>query len=114
MDSAELKAEFGKDIVFWGGGVDTRRVLGAGTPEEVRAEVKRRVEDFKPGGGFVFNTVHNIQGNVPPENLVAMWEAVRDPAVQTRTAGQRTRRPGFSYETWLLVYSPQVVTTNGR
>ncbi|MCU0506902.1 MAG: hypothetical protein MUC34_00620 [Anaerolineae bacterium] len=78
MDSAELKREFGKDIVFWGGGVDTQRVLGTGTPEEVRAEVKRRVEDFKPGGGFVFNTVHNIQGNVPAENLVAMWEAVRE------------------------------------
>ncbi len=78
MDSAELKREFGKDIVFWGGGVDTQRVLGTGTPDEVRVEVKRRVEDFKPGGGFVFNTVHNIQGNVPAENLVAMWEAVRE------------------------------------
>ena len=78
MDSAELKREFGKDIVFWGGGVDTQRVLGTGTPDEVRAEVRRRVEDFKPGGGFVFNTVHNIQGNVPAENLVAMWQAVRD------------------------------------
>jgi uroporphyrinogen decarboxylase len=78
MDSAELKREFGKDIVFWGGGVDTQRVLGTGTPDEVRAEVKRRVEDFKPGGGFVFNTVHNIQGNVPAENLIAMWEAVRE------------------------------------
>ena len=78
MDSAELKREFGKDIVFWGGGVDTQRVLGTGTPDEVRAEVKRRVEDFKPGGGFVFNTVHNIQGNVPAENLIAMWEALRE------------------------------------
>jgi uroporphyrinogen decarboxylase len=78
MDSAELKREFGKDIVFWGGGVDTQRVLGTGTPDEVRAEVKRRVGDFKPGGGFVFNTVHNVQGNVPPENLIAMWEALRE------------------------------------
>lgn len=78
MDSAELKREFGKDIVFWGGGVDTQRVLGTGTPEEVRAEVKRRIEDFKPGGGFVFNTVHNIQGNVPAENLVAMWDALQE------------------------------------
>jgi uroporphyrinogen decarboxylase len=78
MDSAELKREFGNDIVFWGGGVDTQRVLGDGTPQEVRQEVRRRVEDFKPGGGFVFNTVHNIQGNVPPENLVAMWEALQE------------------------------------
>lgn len=78
MDSAELKREFGADIVFWGGGVDTQRVLGTGTPDEVRAEVKRRIEDFKPGGGFIFNTVHNIQGNVPAENLVAMWDAVQE------------------------------------
>jgi uroporphyrinogen decarboxylase len=57
--------------------VDTQRVLGTGTPAEVREEVKRRVTDFMPGGGFVFNTVHNIQGNVPAENLVAMWEALQ-------------------------------------
>jgi uroporphyrinogen decarboxylase len=77
MDSAALKRDFGKDIVFWGGGVDTQRVLGSGTPVEVREEVRRRVTDFMPGGGFVFNTVHNIQGNVPAENLVAMWEALQ-------------------------------------
>jgi uroporphyrinogen decarboxylase len=78
MDSAELKREYGKDITFWGGGVDTQRVLGTGTPDDVRAEVRRRLTDFMPGGGFVFNTVHNIQGNVPAENLVAMWETVRE------------------------------------
>jgi uroporphyrinogen decarboxylase len=78
MDSRELKQEFGKDIVFWGGGVDTQRVLGEGTPDEVRAEVRRRLEDFMPGGGYVFNTVHNIQANVPPENLVAMWETLQE------------------------------------
>ncbi len=78
MDSAELKRQFGKDIVFWGGGVDTQRVLGTCTPDEVRAEVRRRFEDFKPGGGFVFNTVHNIQGNVPAANLMAMWQAMQD------------------------------------
>jgi len=77
MDSAELKREFGKDIVFWGGGVDTQHVLGSGTPDDVRAEVRRRLRDFMPGGGFVFNTVHNIQGNVPAENLVAMWETMQ-------------------------------------
>jgi uroporphyrinogen decarboxylase len=77
MDSAELKREFGKDITFWGGGVDTQRVLGNGTPEEVRADTRRRIEDLAPGGGFVFATVHNIQGNVPPENILAMWETLQ-------------------------------------
>jgi len=77
MDSAELKREFGRDLTFWGGGVDTQRVLGLGTPQQVREEVKRRVTDLMPGGGFVFATVHNIQGNVPPENIVAMWETLQ-------------------------------------
>ncbi|MGD8749787.1 MAG: uroporphyrinogen decarboxylase family protein [Anaerolineales bacterium] len=77
MDTAELKREFGKDIVFWGGGVDTQRVLGDGTSQEVRADVRRRIEDLAPGGGFVFATVHNIQGNVPPENIMAMWEILQ-------------------------------------
>ena len=78
MDSAELKREFGKDITFWGGGVDTQRVLGEGTPEKVRADTRKRIEDLAPGGGFVFATVHNIQGNVPPENIMAMWEALQE------------------------------------
>ncbi len=78
MDSAELKKEFGDDVVFWGGGVDTQRVLGDGTQEEVRAETKRRITDLAPGGGFVFAAVHNIQGNVPPENIMAMWETLQE------------------------------------
>jgi uroporphyrinogen decarboxylase len=78
MDSAELKAEFGKDIVFWGGGIDTQRVLGEGTPEEVRADTRLRIHDLAPGGGFVFATVHNIQGNVPPENIMAMWQTLQE------------------------------------
>jgi uroporphyrinogen decarboxylase len=78
MDTAELKREFGKDIVFWGGGVDTQRVLWAGTPDEVRAEVRHRLDDLMPGGGFVFAATHNIQGDVPAENLVAMWETLRE------------------------------------
>jgi len=77
MDSAELKREFGKDITFWGGGVDTQRVLGVGTPDQVREDVKRRLNDLMPGGGFIFNTVHNIQGNVPVENIIAMWETLQ-------------------------------------
>ena len=83
MDSAELKREFGKDLVFWGGGVDTQYVLGTGSPEDVRNEVRRRLRDFMPGGGFVFATVHNIQPNVPPENLIAMFETVRTYGIYT-------------------------------
>ena len=78
MDTAGLKREYGRDLVFWGGGVDTQRVLGRGTPDEVRAEVRRRIGDLAPGGGFVFATVHNIQPDVPPENILAMHEAVRE------------------------------------
>lgn len=78
MDTAALKRDFGRDLVFWGGGVDTQRVLGGGTPDEVRGEVTRRVADLAPGGGFVFASVHNIQANVPAENLGAMWETVEE------------------------------------
>ena len=77
MDTKELKKEFGKDLTFWGGGVDTQHVLPFGSPQEVRDEVKRRIDDLAPGGGFVFNTVHNIQSDVPPENFMAMWEALQ-------------------------------------
>jgi len=78
MDSAELKREFGNEITFWGGGVDTQRILGDGTSQEVRDDVKRRIEDLAPGGGFVFATVHNIQPDVPPENIMAMWETLEE------------------------------------
>jgi len=74
MDPHELKAEFGDDIIFWGGGANTQYVLGVGSPEEVRANVTELVTAFKPGGGFVFNQVHNIMGDVPPENIVAMLD----------------------------------------
>lgn len=75
MDLKELKQEFGRDLVFWGGGIDTQQVLGSGTPEQVKADVRRNIEALAPGGGFVFATVHDIQANVPPENIMAMWEA---------------------------------------
>ncbi|MCL6431596.1 MAG: uroporphyrinogen decarboxylase family protein [Anaerolineae bacterium] len=78
MDPRELKARFGDRLTFWGGGVDTQRTLPFGTPEEVRAEVRERIRTFGPGGGFVFNTVHNVQARVPVENLVSLYEAVRD------------------------------------
>jgi uroporphyrinogen decarboxylase len=77
MDSKRLKKEFGDALSFWGGGVDTQSVLPNGTPQQVQDEVKRRIEDLAPGGGFVFNTVHNIQADVPPENILAMREAVQ-------------------------------------
>jgi uroporphyrinogen decarboxylase len=78
MDTKKLKKEFGKDITFWGGGVDTQRVLPFGTPHEVKEEVKKRIENLAPGGGFVFSTVHNIQADVPPQNIIAMWEALQE------------------------------------
>jgi uroporphyrinogen decarboxylase len=86
MDSAELKRDFGRDIIFWGGGIDTQRVLGTGTPEQVRADTRRRIEDLAPGGGFVFATVHNIQGNVSPENIMAMWETLQEYGVYNKVA----------------------------
>jgi uroporphyrinogen decarboxylase len=75
MDLHELKREFGQDLVFWGGGVDTQGVLGTASPDEVRDHVRHNIEALAPGGGFVFATVHDIQANVPPENIMAMWEA---------------------------------------
>ncbi len=77
MDPGELKREFGKELTFWGGGVDTQRTLPFGTPEEVREETKRRIEELAPGGGFIFSAVHNIQADVPPENIMAMWETLQ-------------------------------------
>lgn len=73
-----LKRDFGDRIVFWGGGVDTQRTLPFGTPAQVRAEVTERLKAFSPGGGFVFNTIHNIQARTPVENIVAMCDAIRD------------------------------------
>jgi len=78
MDPKALKQRYGQQITFWGGGVDTQKTLPFGTPEEVREEVKRRLEIFMPGGGFVFNSVHNIQANTPIENMLAMWETVKE------------------------------------
>ena len=77
MDAADLKASFGGRLVFWGGGCDTRQVLGEGTPDEVARHTRKQVEALAPHGGFVFQQVHNIQANVPPENIIAMFDAVR-------------------------------------
>ena len=75
MAPLALKARFGRDLVFWGGGIDAQHVLPHATPEGVREHVCRNIAAFKPGGGYVFNNVHNIQAGVPPENVVAMYEA---------------------------------------
>ncbi|MCL2118509.1 MAG: hypothetical protein FWH27_08800 [Planctomycetaceae bacterium] len=77
MDPKRLKTEFGDQLVFWGGGIDTQKTLPFGTPGEVRDEVRERIDIFAPGGGFVFNTIHNIQALTPIENLAAMFEAVK-------------------------------------
>jgi len=78
MDTRQLKAEFGRDLVFWGGGVDTQHVLPFGMPQEVSDEVRRRIDDLAPGGGFVFAAVHNIQALVPPENIVAAFDTAQE------------------------------------
>jgi uroporphyrinogen decarboxylase len=75
MDAKELKREFGKDIVFWGGGCDTQEVLPYQSPEQVRKHIREQVSILSPGGGFVFQQVHNILAHVPPENVVAMFDA---------------------------------------
>ena len=73
-----LKKEFGKDIVFWGGGVDTQKTFAFGKAEQVREEVLEMCRIFSEGGGFVFNTIHNIQAMTPVENVVAMIDAVKE------------------------------------
>jgi hypothetical protein len=78
MDPKKLKQRYGRDLVFWGGGIDTQHVLPFGKPEEVRDQVLRNCEIFSKDGGFVFNTVHNIQANVPVENVVAMLDAIQE------------------------------------
>ncbi len=77
MNLMRLKKEFGKDLVFWGGGVDTQDTLPHGTPEQVADEVKKNIEILAPGGGFVFAAVHNIQADVPAENFWAMWDRAK-------------------------------------
>jgi hypothetical protein len=78
MEPEKLKAKYGDRLVFWGGGVDTQQVLPFGTPQQVREQVLRRCEIFAPGGGFVFNTIHNIQAGTPVDNIVAMLDALRN------------------------------------
>lgn len=78
MEPVQLKKDFGKDVVFWGGGVDTQHILPNGTSQEVKDDVKRNIEALAPGGGYVFSSVHNIQAEVPPQNFAAMVEALKE------------------------------------
>ncbi len=78
MDPVRLKKEFGDQLVFWGGGVDTQKTLPFGTPDEVYSQVRERIEIFDHDGGFVFNAIHNVQSNVPVENILAMFKAIDD------------------------------------
>ena len=78
MDPKQLKEEFGKQITFWGGGCDTQHVLPFATPGEVAQHVREQIEAFAPGGGFVFNQIHNIQADIAPENIIAMYDTARE------------------------------------
>lgn len=78
MEPVALKRDFGDALTFWGGGVDTQGVLPHGTPAQVKDDVRRNIEALAPGGGYVFNTVHNIQADVPPANIIALWEALHE------------------------------------
>jgi len=77
MEPSRLKKDFGKDLVFWGGGVDTQKILPSGTIAEVADDVKKNIDALAPDGGFVFATVHNIQSEVPPQNIMSMWETLQ-------------------------------------
>ncbi len=78
MDLKELKNDFGRDLVFWGGGVNTQSTLRDGSPQIVKDEVKKIIDILAPGGGFVFTTIHNIQEDIPPENFWAMWDTLME------------------------------------
>ena len=78
MDPKSLKQNHGDKITFWGGGVDTQHTLPFGSPDDVRAQVRDRIETFGPGGGFIFNPTHNVQAQTPPENLAALYETLRE------------------------------------
>ncbi|OHB68398.1 MAG: hypothetical protein A2Y77_10435 [Planctomycetes bacterium RBG_13_62_9] len=91
MDPTLLKQRYGRDLTFWGGGCDAQHLLASATPERVREEVRRNLEIFKPGGGYVFNSIHNIQADVPPENMVALFDAAYEFGSYGDSAGGRRR-----------------------
>jgi len=77
-DTKRFKTEYGKDLTIWGGSCDTQFVLPFGTPQQVRDETKRRIDDLAPGGGFIFAPIHVIQNGVPPANIMAWWETLQE------------------------------------
>lgn len=77
MDTKKFKQEFGNDLTIWGGSCDTQKVMPYGTPDGVREETKKRIDDLAPGGGFIFAPIHVIQNGVPPENIMAWWETLQ-------------------------------------
>ncbi|HNR42574.1 MAG TPA: uroporphyrinogen decarboxylase family protein [Bacteroidales bacterium] len=93
MDPESLKKEYGKDIVFWGGGVDTASVINHGSPEKVREDVLRRCEIFFKDGGFVFAPIHNILAEVPPENIIAAYNAVKEFNGESRIPVELVKNP---------------------
>jgi len=78
MEPSRLKIEFGRDVTFWGGGADTRSILNLGSTDQVKDHVRENIEILSPGGGFIFNTIHNILPDVPAENIIAMFEAINE------------------------------------
>ena len=80
MDPQKLKDEYGKDLIFWGGGVDTQKTLPFGTPQEVYDEVRQRIKIFNNPPGMVFNSIHNIQAKTPIENVLAIFRAIKESA----------------------------------
>jgi len=78
MDTAKFKREYGKDLTIWGGSCDSQTVLPKGAPQQVKDETRRRIEDLAPGGGFIFAPIHVIQGDVPPQNIIAWWETLNE------------------------------------
>jgi uroporphyrinogen decarboxylase len=85
MDPAALKRDFGKEIVFWGGGCNPQGTLAFGTPHQVADEVRRNINALAPGGGFVLANVHNIQNAVPPANICSMFDTCYDYGVYRRS-----------------------------
>ena len=78
MGPAQLKTDFGHEITFWGGGVDAQNILPYDSPKKVKEDVKRNLAALMSGGGYVFTSIHNIQAEVPPSNIMAMWEALQE------------------------------------
>ena len=84
MEPCSLKQRFGSLITFWGGVCNTQKTLPFGTPEMIRKEVKHNMDCFKPGGGFIASNIHNITAEVPPENIVAMFETIRENRIYSK------------------------------